>query len=49
MEIVKTNLEGLLVIKSKCIRDNRGHFFESWNKLEYKNNSKKNMFDIHKL
>jgi len=37
MEIVKTNLEGLLVIKSKCIRDNRGHFFESWNKLEYKN------------
>ena len=32
MEVVKTNLNGLLVLKPKIFEDARGHFFESYNK-----------------
>ena len=35
MEIVKTPLEGLLVIKPKIFTDDRGHFFESWSKAAF--------------
>ena len=35
MEIVKTPLEGLLVIKPKIFTDDRGHFFESWSKAVF--------------
>ena len=35
MEIVKTPLEGLLVIKPKIFTDDRGHFFESWSKVAF--------------
>ena len=35
MEIVKTSLEGLLVIKPKIFADDRGHFFESWSKAAF--------------
>ena len=35
MEIVKTSLEGLLVIKPKIFADDRGHFFESWSKAVF--------------
>ncbi len=31
MEIIETNLKGLLVIKPKVLEDERGYFFESYN------------------
>ena len=35
MEIIKTPLEGLLVIKPRIFRDDRGYFFESWSKQSF--------------
>jgi len=35
MEIIKTPLEGLLVIKPKILEDDRGYFFESWSKQSF--------------
>ena len=37
MEIIKTPIEGLLVIKPRIFEDDRGHFFESWSKESFKN------------
>ena len=36
MEIEKTAIEGLLIIKPKIFGDKRGYFFESWSKQSYK-------------
>ena len=30
MNVIKTPIEGILVIESKVFSDDRGHFFESW-------------------
>ncbi|CAI8257002.1 MAG: dTDP-4-dehydrorhamnose 3,5-epimerase [Cryomorphaceae bacterium] len=38
MEIIKTPIEGLLVIKPKIFGDDRGHFFESWSKESFAKN-----------
>jgi len=38
MEIIKTPIEGLLVIKPKIYGDDRGHFFESWSKESFAEN-----------
>lgn len=35
MEIEKTNLQDLLIIKPKVFEDNRGYFFESYNEKKY--------------
>nr|ADI17797.1 dtdP-4-dehydrorhamnose 3,5-epimerase and related enzymes [uncultured Sphingobacteriales bacterium HF0130_33B19] len=35
MEIIRLSIEGLLIIKPKVFGDERGHFFESWNKKAY--------------
>ena len=32
MEIIKTDIEGLLILKPKVFGDDRGYFFESYNK-----------------
>ena len=37
MKIIKTEIEGLLIIKPKVFEDNRGYFFESWSKTEIEN------------
>ena len=37
MEIIKTPIQGLLMIKPKVFGDDRGHFFESWSKQAYEN------------
>ena len=37
MEIIKTSIEGLLIIKPNIFGDNRGSFFESWSKEAYQN------------
>ena len=38
MEIIKTPIEGLLVIKPNIFGDDRGHFFESWSKESFAKN-----------
>ena len=35
MEIIKTPIEGLLVIKPKIFVDDRGYFFENWSKAAF--------------
>jgi dTDP-4-dehydrorhamnose 3,5-epimerase len=35
MNIIKTSIEGLLVIEPKIFSDDRGHFFESWSKAAF--------------
>lgn len=35
MEVIKTDLDGLLVIKPKVFNDPRGYFYESFNKLKF--------------
>jgi len=38
MEIIKTSIEGLLVIRPTIFGDDRGHFFESWSKESFAKN-----------
>lgn len=33
MEVTKTNIDGVFIIEPKVFKDQRGHFFESYNKL----------------
>ena len=35
MNIIKTEIEGVLIIEPKVFGDNRGHFFESFNVREF--------------
>ena len=37
MKIIKTPIQGLLVLHPHVFEDERGHFFESWSKQEFKN------------
>jgi dTDP-4-dehydrorhamnose 3,5-epimerase len=39
MNIVKTSLSGLLIIEPKVFTDDRGYFFESYNKRTFNRNS----------
>ena len=36
MEVIKTELEGLIIIKPKVFADERGYFFESYNEDAYR-------------
>ena len=36
MKIIKTNIEGLLIIEPDVFKDNRGYFYESFSKKKYK-------------
>ena len=38
MEIIKTDIEGLLIIKPRVFVDERGYFFESWSKESFSAN-----------
>lgn len=35
MEVIKTEIEGLLILKPKVFGDERGYFFESYNEVTY--------------
>ena len=35
MEIIKTEIEGVLIIKPRVFEDKRGYFFESWSKAAF--------------
>lgn len=37
MEVLKTQIDGLLLIKPDVYSDSRGHFFEQYNKMKYRN------------
>ena len=37
MKIIKTEIEGLLIIKPRVFEDERGYFFESWSKSAFEN------------
>ena len=36
MNIIKTNVEGMLIIEPRLFRDARGYFFESFSEREFK-------------
>lgn len=36
MEIIKTEIEGLIIIKPKVFEDDRGYFYESYNKERFR-------------
>lgn len=35
MEIIKTDIEGVVIIEPRIFKDSRGYFFESYNKKEF--------------
>ena len=35
MEVVKTNIEGVVIIESRLFKDDRGYFFESFSQREF--------------
>lgn len=35
MEVIKTNIEGVVIIEPRIFRDDRGYFFESYSKKEF--------------
>lgn len=37
MQIIKTSIEGLLIIKPTVFEDGRGYFYESYNEIAFKN------------
>ena len=36
MEIIKTKIDGLLIIEPTVFKDDRGYFFESYNEQRFK-------------
>ena len=44
MEIIKTTIDGVLIIEPKVFKDPRGYFFESYNENEFIKNGIKNRF-----
>lgn len=36
MNVIKTDIEGMLIIESRLFRDTRGYFFESFSEREFK-------------
>ena len=35
MEVIKTNIEGVLIIEPRVFKDSRGYFFESFSQREF--------------
>ena len=35
MNIIKTEIEGVLILESRLFRDSRGYFFESFSEREF--------------
>ena len=40
MEVIKTDIEGVLIIEPRLFRDARGYFFESFSEREFKEKGK---------
>ena len=41
MEVIKTNIEGVVIIEPKVFRDARGYFFESFSQREFEEKVRK--------
>ena len=41
MEVIKTDIEGLVIIEPKIFRDSRGYFFESFSQREFEQKVRK--------
>ena len=41
MEVIKTNIEGVVIIEPKVFRDDRGYFFESFSQREFEEKVRK--------
>ena len=37
MEVIKTNIDGVVIIEPKVFKDSRGYFFESFSQREFMN------------
>ena len=37
MEIIKTSIDGVLIIEPRVFKDSRGYFFESFSQREFEN------------
>lgn len=35
MEVIKTDIEGVVILEPKVFKDSRGYFFESWSQREF--------------
>ena len=35
MEVIKTEIDGVVIIEPRLFRDTRGYFFESWSQREF--------------
>ena len=35
MEVIKTNIPGVLIIEPRVLKDSRGYFFESFSQKEF--------------
>ena len=44
MEVIKTELEGVVIIEPKIFRDARGYFFESFSQKEFEEKVRKIAF-----
>lgn len=44
MELIKTDIEGLIIIRPDVFRDERGYFLESFSQREFENNVSKTVF-----
>lgn len=42
MEVIKTDIEGMLIIEPRLFRDTRGYFFESFSEREFKEKVEQN-------
>ena len=41
MEVIKTNIEGVVIIEPKVFKDTRGYFFESFSQREFEEKVRK--------
>ncbi len=51
MEIIKTNIEGVVIIEPRIFKDDRGYFFESFSQREFEEKvcKKRLLFKIMKV
>ena len=39
MKVIKTDIEGVVIIEPRIFKDDRGYFYESWNKKDFDENA----------
>ena len=43
MEVIKTEIDGVVIIEPRIFKDARGYFFESWSQREFDEKAYKTM------